>query len=75
MKDKAKVKFWLNGQVLFIQAEESGEVRTIKDEKKIAWFLNAHHLTVHEVKGVMVGYDVYHLFGKSKLFRLPTIRR
>lgn len=68
MKDKAKVKFWIDGHTLFIQNEESERVKMIQNQKQIAMFLNAHNLTVHEVKGVMRGYDVLNLFWKHRVF-------
>lgn len=62
MRNKAKVKFWLDGQILFIQNQVTKEIKIIKNGKKIAMFLNAHRLTVHDLKGVMYGYDVLNLF-------------
>lgn len=71
------VKFWIDhsDHSLYVQNVATEEVKTIRSQKQIAWFLNAHNLTVHDVKGVMEGYDVFHLFGKGKSHRLPSIRK
>lgn len=68
LKNKVKVRFWLNGHLLFVQNEETEEIKIIENQKQIAWFLNAHHLVAPEVKGVMYGYDVLNLFGQRNTF-------
>jgi len=70
MKGKIKVKFWLDDDALFLKNPKTEQVKTIEDEKQIAWFLNAHNMTVHDVKGVMEGYDVMNLFLESRMFHL-----
>ena len=65
MKDKKKVHFWIDNHMLYIQAVDTGELAIIEDQKKIAWFLNSHNLTVHDVKGIVAGYDAYNWFDRQ----------
>lgn len=67
---KKKVHFWIDHCMLYVRDVVTGELAIIDDQKKIAWFLNAHNMTVHDVQGVAVGYDVYNWFG-NRFIRGP----
>ena len=67
MERKTEVKFWINKNWLCVQNEVTEELKTIKDQKEIALFLNALNLTVNEVEDAMYGYDVMGLFSKTGL--------
>ena len=56
------VKFRIEGEKLFVENLESGEIFITDDQKEIAMFLNAHNMTVHDVDGEMNGRDVYGWF-------------
>ena len=69
MKPKVpiKVEFWLEGEKLFVKNEKTGELIITEDSRQIAFFLNAHHLTIHDVEGQMNGYDVYGWFYQKQI--------
>ena len=51
-------------------------MKTIHNQKQIAFFLNAHNLTAHQVKGTMNGFDALKLFEKRKFPHfLPRLKR
>jgi len=56
------VKFRIEGEKLFVENLESGEIFITDDQKEIGMFLNAHNMTVHDVDGEMNGRDVYGWF-------------
>jgi len=78
MGRKVKVRFWMDESehTLHIYNVDTDEVKKIKDEKKIVWFLNAHNQTVNTMKGIMDGYDVLGLFKEQKLLDfVPFLKR
>lgn len=73
-----KVKFWIDhsNHSLCVQNIETNETKTIHNQKQIAFFLNAHNLTSHQVKGTMNGFDALKLFEKRKFPHfLPRLKR
>ena len=68
MRDKVNVEFWIDDSILYLKNSKTEQVRMTKNQKQIAMFLNAHNLTINDVKGVMRGYDVLNLFGKQRVF-------
>lgn len=75
MKGNIEVEYWIDGHVLYIKNLQNQEIRKVKNQKQIAMFLNAHNLTVHDVKGVSRGYDVLKLFAKQSGSRIFSLLR
>lgn len=77
MKKQAEVKFWIDRSTnaLHVQEESTGIVKEIKNQKKIALFLNAHNLTHDEVKAPRHGIDVMGLFAEKNVLSLLPFAR
>lgn len=73
-----RVKFWLDhsDHSLHVQDVKTEEVKAIRNQKQIAWFLNAHNLTSDQLKGPMNGFDALRLFKKKNpLDLIPRLKR
>lgn len=68
-----KVRFWLDQSKLYVQDIETEQIQSIKNQKKIVLFLNAHNLTSDQMLDLDTkeGLDVLELFKASTL---PILR-
>lgn len=64
-----KVRFWLDQSKLYVQDIETEQIQSIKNQKKIVLFLNAHNLTADQMQTLVTkeGLDVL------ELFKAPTL--